>query len=76
MQSDGKQAFCKRLTLSETGLEKLKLLFYVFTEPKALHSSLHGHQILSNSLQPGLTRPDWISSKEKKLLSPRGLELN
>lgn len=51
--------------MSETGLEKLKLLFYKFTEPTALSSSLHGHQILSNSLQPGLTRADWISSKEK-----------
>lgn len=51
--------------MSETGLEKLKLLFYMFTEPTALSSSLHGHQILSNSLQPGLTRADWIRSKEK-----------
>jgi len=53
--------------LSGTGLEKLTLLFYKFTEPTALVSSLHTHQIRNNSLlflQPGLTTADWISSKD------------
>lgn len=34
-QGDGKQTFCKRLTLSETALENLKLLLQKITEPKA-----------------------------------------